>query len=153
MAHRNLCEADLLGQGGQLLLVVGVAVAVGQGDGYRGEARFVGPGQVGPCLFNVERSQQLATRTYPLVHLDDVAVEHLREHDVEGKQLRTSLVADAQGVGEPPGHHQQGWFALAFKERVGGDGRAHLDAVHQPRWERVIGIKGEYGSDAGNRSI
>ena len=133
MAGRDVLEAHLSGDLGQAGLVVGVAVAVQQHDGRRAQAVPVGRGELAPGVVFVEPSLHGAVGPHPLVHGDHPAVHHVGQHDVEGEQVGTGLVADAEGVGEPLGGDQHGGLARPFQQGVGGHRGAHLHLGHRSR--------------------
>ena len=132
MAHRYLLEAHAVRNRLRQRFVGGVAVAVHQADGDGPEALPMRPRQVRFQLVLVQRLHDLAMRAHALVRLDDPVVEYFRQPDIEVEEARAVLVADAELVGQAPGHHQQGALALAFQQRIGRDGGAHphrLDAL------------------------
>ena len=55
------------------------------------------------------------------------AVEHFRQHDMAVKNTRPVLITDAQRIAKAARDKQRRGFALAFEQRVGGDGGTHLD--------------------------
>ena len=115
VADRDLGEADIAAQGGDLAFVVRIAVAVHEQDGDRAVAGVVGGADLSLGRREVERCLHRAIGHHPLVDLDDPAVEQLGQHDVAGEQARADLVGDAQGVGETAGDDKQGGLALAFE--------------------------------------
>ena len=129
MADRDLREADLVRDRGRALFVLGVAVAVHQHDRASAQARFVGLDERHLQRGLVERLQHVTVGTDPLVDLYHALVEHLWQHDVAGEDRRAILVGDAQRVAKATGYQQQRAIALALEQRVGGDGRAHLDGL------------------------
>ena len=80
----------------------------------------------------IEGCDQLAAGPDPRVDLHHPLVEHLGEHDAKVEEARPRLVADPKRVPEPPVDDEQGAVPLALEERVGRDGRAHLDRVDPP---------------------
>jgi hypothetical protein len=153
MADRDLGEADLAGELGQLALVLAVAVAMQQHDGDRADAAGERGRKLAPGGGAVERPQHLALGGHPLVDLDHRLVEQLRQHDAAVEQPRPVLVGDAQRVGEAPGDRQHGAVALALEQRVGRDRRAHLDRGDRVRRDRVSGGDPEQLADALQRRI
>ena len=75
----------------------------------------------------IERLDDLAVRADALVDLDDALVQEARQLDPAHEQLRTILVTDAQRIREAARDHQRRALALALEQRVGRDGRSHLD--------------------------
>jgi len=119
-----------------LQLMRGIEIGVQKRDGRRVEAICHGGAQPGFQPGAVQRPQSRAGGIQPFVGLDHARVQRLRLGDVEGEQLGPGLVADSQGVAETARGHEQGLGALAFQERVGGDGGAHLDRRHPVRRKR-----------------
>ena len=153
VADRDLLEAgaprDLL----RRRLVGGVAVSVHQADGDGPEALRVRPRQVRFQLLPVQRLHDLAMRACALVRLDDRLVEDFRQADMQVEEARAVLVADPELVREALCHHQQGAFALALQQRIGGYGGAHphrLDAVGR---NRLPVRRSQYVADALQRGV
>ena len=74
VAGRHLAEAEVAGQAGRHLLVLGVAVAVDERDGHRVEAGVARPPAAAAATrLGVDRGQDLAVGADPLVDLDDLA--------------------------------------------------------------------------------
>ena len=153
VADRDLGETDVAAQGGDLPFVVGIAIAVHEQDGDRAIA---GAERIADVLFGagkVERRLDRAVGHHPLVDLDDPAVEQFRQHDIAREQARADLVGDAQSVGKAPGDDQQGALALAFEQRVGRDGRAHLHGVDPAGRDRLAGRQAEHVANALDRGV
>ncbi len=126
MAGRDLGEADVARDLGDAPLVLGEAIAVHEDDGDRADAGVERLLQREAGGLLVERRQHPAVRIDALVDLDHALVQHLRQDDAAGEQLRPVLVADAQRVGEALGDGEHHPVALALQQRVGGDRGAHL---------------------------
>ena len=122
----DLGEADLPGQGRRLGLVVGIAVAVKKDDGHGADAGREGRYQGGTGGGAIQGHQDLSRGRDSLGHRGDPLVEQLRQDDPPGEELGAILMADAQGIPEPPGDEQEGPVAAALQEGVGGDRGAHL---------------------------
>ena len=63
----------------------------------------------------------------------DALVKLLGQDDLLGEDIGPRLVGDAQRVAKTLGDEQQHAVALALEQRVGGDGRAHLDVADAAR--------------------
>ena len=153
VADRDLGEADLPAQGGDPLLVAGVAVAVHEQDGDRAVAGLEGGADVLFRTGEIERRLHRAVGHDPLVDLDDPAVEQLRQHDVAREQARADLVGDAQRVGEALCDDQKGALALALEQGVGRHRRAHLHGVDPLRRNRLAGTQAQHVPDALDRRV
>ena len=130
VGDRDLCESDLPRDVGDHRLVIVVSVAVDERDGARADAFRVGLGQRAARAARVQRLELDPVGPVPASDLDDALVEQLRQLDVQLEQVRPGLVADAQRVGESPGHQQDDTLALALEQRVGRNRGAHLHAQH-----------------------
>ena len=109
-----------------------VAIAVHEHDGDRPDPVRAGRPQLRFRGCEIQGRQHLAAGPDPHVDLDHPLVEHLGKHDAEIEEARPGLVADAKRVPEPPVDDEQGSVALALEQRVGGDGRTHLDRIDPP---------------------
>ncbi len=153
VAHRDLAEADGAGQRRRPALVLGKAVAVHEHDGDRAEALVEGILQVAAQGVFVRNRQHFAASRHAFVDFDHPAVEQLRQHDLAGEEMRAVLVADAQRVPEALGDHQERALALAFEQRVGGDGGAHLDGLDGLGGDPLLAIQAEQRADALQRRV
>ncbi len=151
--HRHLREPDRARRGGERRLVLRVAVAVHQHHRHRAEALVPGRLEIAPRRCDVEGNEHVAARAEALVHLDHLRVEHLRQHDAAGEELRPVLVADAQGVGEAARDEEHRRLALALEERVGGHGRAHLHHLDRARRDRLAGRHADELADRRDRGV
>ena len=127
--HRNLIEAHLARQPGDLDLVVVVAVAVDEHDRDGLDAVALGLLQRLAGAVEVHRHQLLAVGRIALVDLDHPLVEELGQDDFAGEKERPVLVADAERVAESPGDQENRAVALSLQQRVGRDRGAHLHRV------------------------
>ena len=80
-----------------------------------------------PDGIEIGRTLDRAVGAHALVDLDDALVELLGQDDLLGEDIGPRLVGDAQRIAKSPGDQQQHAVALALEQRVGGDGRPHLD--------------------------
>ena len=130
---RDLPEADLAREPGDLDLVVVVAVAVDEHDRDRLDTVPLGPFQRLPGAFEVDRDQLLAVGRIALVDLDHALVQELGQDDMAGEEEGSVLVADTERVAEPLGNQEDRAVALALQQRVRRDRGAHLDGVDRLR--------------------
>ena len=145
VAHRNLRKARFAGDFGELVFVFMVAVAVHQNDGGGTVAVRVKPLQPALGAVSIQRNQYFTGGVNALVHLKHRAVQHLRQLDVQRKQVGSGLITDAQGVGESPGDDQQRALATALQQGIGGHGGAHFDRGDTLAGQRAM----RAGLDAG----
>ena len=120
-------------------LVLGVAVAVHEGDGHGLEAFATRRLESASRPVLVEGADDRPVGADALVHLEDARVQRLGQAHVQGEDVGPVLVADAQGVAEPARGDQQGGLAAPFEQRVGGHGRAHAHLVDQLSRDRCAG--------------
>ena len=130
VAGADLREAHLARQFGGAGLVRGVAVAVHEHDGHTAQTGVESGPQVFAQVPFIQGFNDVALGTDALLRLDHPLVQQFGQHDVAVKQAWPVLVGDAQRVAKTPGGHQQRGLALAFQQRVGGHGGAHLHAGH-----------------------
>ncbi len=153
VAHRDLGEADLVGERGDQPLVRGIAIAMHQHDRRGADAGGEGGGEIGAHARFVGRAQDLALGGDALVDFDDALVERLGQHDLASEQLGPVLVADAQRVGEALGDDQERAFAFALQQRVGGNGGADLHRRDRVRRQFGVGAHAENVADGGQRRV
>mmetsp|Transcript_1772 Transcript_1772/g.5568 ORF Transcript_1772/g.5568 Transcript_1772/m.5568 type:complete len:250 (+) Transcript_1772:1819-2568(+) len=70
---------------------------------------------------------------HPLVHLDDLVVQHARAPDAQVKDVWARLSANVQQVSEAPAHEQRRLCSIPLEQSVGGDGGAHPDGEDATR--------------------
>ena len=109
-----------------------VAVAVHEHDGDGPDPVREGRPERLLRPLRIEGREHLAARPDPRVDLHHPLVEHLGERDAKVEEARAGLVADPERVPEPPVDDEEGAVSVAFQERVGRDGRAHLDRIDPP---------------------
>ena len=124
------------------------AVAVHQDNGDGVDTARAGGGETCGGLCFVEGFDDLAVRAYALVHLQHFGIERRGFGDGAGEELRAGLIADGERIGETACDREQRRLALAFEERVGGDGGAHLH-----RRDACIGRMTEQAGDAFDRRV
>lgn len=145
--ERDLREAGAGGQFPDGLFVGRVEVAVHADHGDGPDSVVIGLLK-GTCEgVQVGGAQDGSVGGDPFVDLEDPLVQQLGEIDAAGEDVGAVLIGDAQGVAEAAGDDQQGPFALAFQEGVGGDGRPHAD--------RLDGLLGavQQMADTGDRRV
>ena len=153
VAHRYLREAQLARQRGQRALVLRIAIAVHQDDRDRPDAVGAQRSEIAPCRLEVERLHDVAMRADALVDLDDTLVEQRRQFDPAHEELRPVLVGDAQRVGKSARDGECRRLAGALEQRVGGDGRPHLDRLDDAWRNRRARRKAQHLADAVHRGV
>ena len=139
MAGGDLGEPRFTRQLRQTLFVRREFPRVHQHDGAGGDAGSPRFGERGARGGLVDRFQFGSVRADPAGDFNDPLVQHRRQPDRQIEQPRPRLIADAQRVGEATIDHQKRALALALQQRVGGNGGAHLHAVHNTDGDRRIG--------------
>ncbi len=133
MADGNLGEADVTRDGGQRLLMRAMAIAVHQQDGDGAQTAIIAGLQRSARRRFVQRAQDDAVGIDPLVNLHHRLMQRRRQVDAPGEEMRPVLIADADRVAKAPRHRQQHRLALAFQQRVGGDGGADAQRAGRDR--------------------
>ena len=144
VARRDLLEPDRAREAREGELVLRVAVAVHEHDGDGADPVPVDRPERRLCRLRplrVEGRDHLAAGPDPRIDLDHPLVEHLGERDAKVEEAGARLVADPERIPEPPVDDEEGAVSVALEERVGRDGRAHLDRVDPPH--RLIGGEAE----------
>ncbi|MEZ5892985.1 MAG: hypothetical protein R3C58_07560 [Parvularculaceae bacterium] len=133
----NLREADFTRKACQKLLMCGMFVGVHQHD-CDGAIPGVKSGLKIPSrLVEIERAINRAAIEHALVNFNHRAVEKRRLLDVKRKCLGAGLIADLDDVAKAPCHRKNCRFAFLFEQRIGGDGRAHLDGADSIERHRI----------------
>ena len=101
----------------------------------------------------VQRTFDRAIRADALVRCDDTGVEHFRLDDAASEDVRTRLIADLELILEAARYDECGGVALALQQRIGGDGRAHLDRANALAGDRRIRANAEELPDAFQRRV
>ena len=153
MAHRNLRETQLTRDIGQRPLVPGKPISMHQNNGRRLDARRASRGQIAPRRCIIERKDNVAVRTDPLVDFDHALVEQRWKLDLAHEQLRPVLITDTQGIGETARDDEHGALALALEQRVGRHGRSHLDRVDRAGGNRRPRRKPQQRANAEHRGV
>ena len=138
MTQGNLGKSDLLTDFTHPLFMVTIAITVYKSHGYCTNAGFECRLKVGPDPVLIQWRQHVTAGINTFIDLNHAVIKQARQHDIEFKQARTVLVADAQGITEAPGGDKQGAFTPAFQQRIGCDGSPHLDVFN--------GVRGYGGS-------
>ena len=131
VAARYVQEAGLACQFCCRPLVFGMAVAVHENDGARCDTRLAHTLQVFQKIVLIERYEDVTIYGDSLVCFYDAFVKRRRQFYLQGKNIRSALVADAQGVCETTGGDKYRPFALALQQRISGHRCAKLDHAHE----------------------
>ena len=139
VADADLGEAFLARDLGEAFLMCSVVPAVHQDDGQRIEPVGLQRSEMSACRCFIERGQNRAVGTDPLVDLDDTCGQLFGQQDMPCEYLGARLVADPQRIAEASRNREGQPLALAFEQRIGGYGRtdpqfgdrAHPVTVHQ----------------------
>ncbi len=153
MAGGDLREADLARDVREAAFMLRILPGVHQHDGAGGDALGARRGERVPRGMFVQRFDLLAIDADASGNLHNLLVQHRRQGNGEIEQPRPGLVADPQRVGEAAVHHQQRALALAFEQRVGGNGGAHLHRFDGARRDRRIERNTKHRLDAGNGGV
>ena len=131
MRERDLLKPQPLQPGAQRLLMARVTNAVQQGNS--NAAHTVSPGllqRLAQRAIQLQWLQFFAVRSKTALHLDHPLIKGIRPFNRQGEQIGTVLVADAQQIGEPLRHQQQGGCTLPLQKSVGGHGGAQPHLFH-----------------------
>ena len=150
---RDLGEARRTGQVADPSFVIGVPVAVHADDGHGPEAVVVGVREGLPDRVLVQGREHLAAGRDPLAGLDYPVVQHLGQQDPAVEDPGPVLVGDAQGVGETLGNDQDGGFARALEQGVGGHRGTEPDLPDAVGGDVLAGSAPEQLPDAGHRGV
>ena len=153
VADRDLGEAHVAGDGGDLCFVVVVAVAVHEDDGGGADAGVKGLAETRAGGVEVDRYVDRAVGADPFAHLDHALVEVFRFDDMAVEQARAGLIADLERVAEAVRGDEHRSVAGAFEQRVGGDRRAHLDRVDHAVRDRLARTHAQQVADALDRGV
>jgi hypothetical protein len=153
MAGRDLGEAGRARQGGQAALVLRKLPRMHQHDGAGADARRTRLGKGSGGAGFIERFDLTAVDADAAANLDHALVEHARKSDIEVEQTRPCLVADPKSIGEPSIDYDKGALALAFEQRVGGHGSAHLYRFDHPGRDARFQRDAEHRLDTGDRRV
>ncbi len=148
MGSRHLRETDLARQRGDALLMLGVAITVHENDRRRSDPVIVSRLQGVARSSDIQRYELLTVRIYPFVDLHNSLVQQLWQLYMAGKYLRSILVGNAQGVAKAARNDQQCALALAFQQRVGRHGGAHLHRLDALRRDVRITRQAQHLTDA-----
>ncbi len=152
VARGYLREPGRARQCRQASLMVGIAPGVHQHDRAGGDTVRARPREGVARRILVERLELGAIGTDAPGQLDHPLMQHRRQLHIEVEQSRPGLIADTQDVGESTVDHQQRALAAPLQQRVGGNRRPHLHAVHSCR-DRRVGGQAEHGANTGDRGI
>jgi hypothetical protein len=141
VAHRHLRKTHVAREGGDLLLVLGIAIGVHQHDRDRIDAVALRRLELAAHRVEIERALDRAVGAHALVDFGDALVEHVGFDDVPRKNFRPRLIADLQRVAEAARDQEQHAIALALQQRIGRDGRAHLHRADLAGRDRLAALQ------------
>ena len=116
-----------------------VAVAVHEDDRDRAEAVIEACLEIRARPLDVERMNHLTVRSDALLHLDDLGVEQLRQHDVSCEDLGTVLVGNAQLIAKATRNEEHSALALALSSALVATVVPIFTASIAAAWNRGIG--------------
>ena len=134
-------------------LVRRVAVTMHENDGDATQTSGIVRQHLFPQQCLIQRLQQLAPRTDPLVCFHHRAVQQLGQHDVAVEQARSVLVRNPQRVTKATRGHQQRGLPLALQQSVGGHRGAHLHTRHLRGRDRLARQQAQQMPYARHRGI
>lgn len=149
----DLGEARVARDLGDPGLVGRVAVAVQEDDGGGAEPLAVGGGERLADGGFVQGPDDVAVGVDPFGNLDHARVHRFGEHDVTVEEPGPVLVGDAEGVAEALGDEQDGRFAAALQEGVGGHGGAHPDDGDPVGGDGFVGPEAQEETDSGDGGV
>ena len=129
----DLGEPGIACQIREATFVIGKLPGVHQDDGAGVDAVRSGLAKHRAGLGFVKRLDFVTIDADAPLDLLDPLIQHRRQGYGEVEQAGTSLVADAEGVGETAVDQQQRAVALTLQQCVRGDGGAHLHRLDQIR--------------------
>ena len=154
VADRDLGEAHVAGDGGDLRLVVVIAVAMHEDDGGGADAVVIGLAETRAGGVEVDRYVDRAVGANALAHFDHALVEVFRFDDVAVEQARAG--PDSRSPvrrGKPSVVTSTVRSPARFEQRVGGDRRAHLDRVDHAVRDRLACAHAQQVADALDRGV
>ena len=110
-------------------------------------------GERGAHASRIGRRLDGSVREHALVDLDHARIELLGLCDVAGEDLRPRLVADLERVAKAARRHQERALAPPFEQRIGRDGRTHLDDPDRPCRDRLARSESEQTADRLDRRV
>jgi len=148
VADGDLAETDGADDFGRPALLAGVLPRMHEDDGDGVDAVGTGRARGGLDGGFVERLLDRTVGADAPADLGDALVELLRKHDLLGEDVGPRLVGDPQRVAKALRDEEQDAVALAFQQRVGGDGGAHLDVADGAGGDRLALLQAEQVADA-----
>ena len=110
-------------------------------------------GERGANLFRIGRGFDRAVGAHALVDLDHAGIELLGLDDILRENARARLVADLERIAKAARGHEQRALAAPLEQRVGGDGRSHLDGADCAGRNRLARSEREQPSDRLDRGV
>ena len=113
-------------------------------------ARF---GERGAHALRIRSGLDRAVREHALVDLDDAGIELLGLYDVPREYARARLVADLERIAKAARGHEQRALAPPLEQRIGGDGRSHLDGANGAGRNRLARSEAQEPTDRLDRRV
>ncbi len=134
MGKHHLLETKALQPLPQTQFVQRLAGGMQQHHGATAAAGLAGgPHRGGQSVIKAQGFDFQAIGSQTPDHLQHLSVERGGPDRLQGKEVRTVLIADQQGIGKACIHQQQGGGAAALKQGIGGDGGAQPQLLDQTR--------------------
>ena len=130
-----------------------VTISVNKHDGDGPETFIVGLLQGDTSTSGIHWLFDRTVGKHPLVNLDDMLVQHVRQHDLECENVRTSLVADSECICKSTGDGEQGPLTFTLEQRIGGNRGAHFYSVDDTVRNHVCAVQTENIANALYRRI
>ena len=118
--------------------MIRIAVAVHQYDGDRTNTVFKRGRQILAHGIRVRRPEDRPVGHQSFVHFDHALIQHFRQNNLPGKNVRPVLIADPQAIGEALCGEQNDPVSLALQQGVGGNGRAHFNNLDKACRDRCL---------------
>ena len=135
------------------LFMRGMTVGVHEDNGGRVEAGGPRRFELRADSRGIRRALDKSIGVDAFVDFDDAGIKLFRLDDLLGEDFRARLIADFKRVAEAARRDQRGFLALAFEQRVGGDGRSHLHRGDRARRNGFARREAEQVADALHRGV
>ena len=121
VADADLREAKLAGDGRETLFMRAILPAMHEDDGKRVDTIFAQCFELRARRVFVERRQDLAIGSHPLIDFYHLRRQLFRQNDMPGENLGPCLIADPQRIAEAACGRQSESLSLAFEQGIGRD--------------------------------